>query len=164
MAYKFGTKSTSKLEGVHPDLVEIMKLAISKSSIDFGISQGVRTKSHQAKLVASGASTTMNSKHLPQEVDGFAHAVDIFCIIDGRVSWELPCYWKAGDAILEAMREVGGTPLRWGNCWHIYNLLHTDHKTKSCEDLSTEYIDLRRNAQPPRTCFIDSPHWEIGKK
>ena len=83
MGFKFGTKSLSKLEGVHPDLVEIMKLAVSKSTIDFGISQGVRTKSHQAELVKSGASKTMNSKHLPQEIDGFAHAVDIFCIVDG---------------------------------------------------------------------------------
>ncbi len=163
MAFKFGTKSLSKLEGVHPDLVEIFKLAISKSTIDFGISQGVRTKEHQRKLVASGASKTMNSKHLPQESDGFAHAVDIFCIVDGRVSWELPCYWKAGDAILEAMRELNTIPLRWGNCWHIYNLLDDQHKNKSCEDLSTEYIDLRRNANPPRTPFIDSPHWEKGK-
>ena len=160
MGYKFGTKSISRLKGVHPDLVEVFKDAIEISTIDFGISCGVRTKSEQARLVASGASKTMNSKHIPQEVDGFSHAIDIFCYLDGRLSWELPCYWKAGDAILKASRDKG-VKLRWGACWHIYNLLHLDHHKKSCEELCMEYTDLRRSQG--KTPFIDSPHWELGK-
>jgi len=160
MGYKFGTKSISRLKGVHPDLVEVMKKSIEISDIDFGISCGVRTKKEQARLVASGASKTMNSKHLPQEVDGFSHAIDIFCYVDGRLSWELPCYWKAGDAILKASRELG-VKLCWGACWHIENLLHVDHHKKSCEVLCNEYVDLRRSQG--RTPFVDSPHWQLGK-
>jgi peptidoglycan L-alanyl-D-glutamate endopeptidase CwlK len=160
MAYKFGTKSLSRLEGVHPEIVEVAKKAIEISRIDFGISCGVRTKREQAKLVASGASQTMNSKHLPQEVDGLSHAIDIFCYVDGRLSWELPCYWTAGDAILKASRDLG-TKLRWGACWHIDNLLHTNEHERTCESLCNEYTDLRRSQG--RTAFIDAPHWELGK-
>lgn len=160
MGYKFGTKSISRLKGVHPDLVEVMKKSIEISDIDFGISCGVRTKSEQAKLVASGASQTMNSKHIPQEVDGFSHAIDIFCYVDGRLSWELPCYWIAGDAILKASRELG-VKLCWGACWHVGNLLHTTQHNKSCEMLCNEYVDLRRSEG--RTPFVDAPHWQLGK-
>ena len=70
--YTFGKTSMSKLKGVHKDLVSIMVEAISVSPVDFGISEGLRTKERQRELVREGKSQTMNSRHLT------GHAVDIF--------------------------------------------------------------------------------------
>ena len=64
MTYKLSKRSMGRLEGVHPDLVEVITESIKRVPIDFGISEGMRTVDRQKQLVASGASTTMNSRHL----------------------------------------------------------------------------------------------------
>ena len=74
--YTFGKTSMSKLKGVHQDLVSIMVEAISTSKVDFGISEGLRTKDRQKELVREGKSQTMNSSHLT------GHAGDIFIYKD----------------------------------------------------------------------------------
>lgn len=50
MAYKLSQKSLSKLEGVHPDLVKVVKRAIEITECDFTITEGLRTKERQAQL------------------------------------------------------------------------------------------------------------------
>ena len=156
MGFKFGTKSLSKLEGVHPDLVEIMKLAVSKSTIDFGISEGVRSKSRQALLVKSGASTTMNSKHIIQESTGFSHAVDMYTLVDGRACWELDTYALAGEAIVKSAKELGINNLSWGACWHIKDVAGCN---MACSDMIQDYISTR--SKQGRKIFMDAPHWQL---
>jgi len=156
MGFKFGTKSLSKLEGVHPDLVEIMKLAVSKSTIDFGISEGVRSKSRQALLVKSGASTTMNSKHIIQESTGFSHAVDMYTIVDGRACWELDTYALAGEAIVKSAKKLGINNLSWGACWHIKDVAGCN---MACSDMIQDYISTR--SKQGRKIFMDAPHWQL---
>ena len=73
MTFKLSQKSLDRLDGVHDDLISIVKEAITLSKVDFGVICGVRTKSEQADLVKSGASKTMNSRHLPQESTGKSH-------------------------------------------------------------------------------------------
>ena len=68
MTYKLSNRSLGKLEGVHPDMVATVKRAIELTKVDFGITCGLRTVEEQKKLVASGRSQTMNSKHIPQTV------------------------------------------------------------------------------------------------
>ncbi len=65
MSFKLGAKSLANLEGVYPVLVKIVKRAIEISEVDFGVYEGVRTLERQKKLVASGASKTLNSMHIP---------------------------------------------------------------------------------------------------
>ena len=76
MSFKLGNTSQQRLIGVHPDLVRVVRRAIELSSMDFAVNEGLRTAERQRRLVASGASQTLNSKHLKQ-ADGFGHAVDI---------------------------------------------------------------------------------------
>ena len=76
MAYQFGKSSIQKLQGVHPDLVKVMLLAIQKSSQDFSITEGVRTLERQKELLAKKLTQTLKSNHIKQE-DGFGHAVDV---------------------------------------------------------------------------------------
>lgn len=56
MPYKFGNTSTRKLSTCHPDLVQIHQLAISRSRIDYGISEGHRSLERQKELFDQGRS------------------------------------------------------------------------------------------------------------
>ena len=149
MGFSLSKRSLSRLAGVDEDLVEVVKYAITVTKIDFGVTCGVRTVAEQKALVASGASQTMNSKHLE------GRAVDLVAYIGPRVSWELNLY----DDIADAMKEgavVKSVDLRWGAAWHIPDIRFWDG---TMEDAMNSYIDLRRS-QGKRP-FIDAVHWEL---
>jgi len=56
MGYNFGNSSREKLNTCHIDLQHIMKLAITKSKIDFGITEGHRSLERQKQLFDEGKS------------------------------------------------------------------------------------------------------------
>jgi peptidoglycan LD-endopeptidase CwlK len=88
MTIILGQRSLSRLEGVHPDLVRVVKKAAAMSDLDFTVLEGLRTVARQTQLVKQGASKTMNSRHLT------GHAVDLAPLIDGKVSWDWPLYYR----------------------------------------------------------------------
>lgn len=110
--YKLGARSLERLEGVHPDLVAVVKLAIQKTEIDFTVLEGLRTKERQVQLVASGASRTMNSRHLT------GHAVDLGAILNGKIEWSWPLYDKIAKAMKDAAEELN-IPVEWGGDWKM---------------------------------------------
>ena len=150
MAYKLSQRSLDRLEGVKPDLVNVVKRAIELTTIDFGVIEGVRTEESQKELVAKGASKTMKSKHLE------GNAVDLMVYVDGRGCWELNLYDEVADAMRQAAIEEG-VPIRWGCAWHIDNIEDFDG---TMESAMNEYIDLRRS-QGKRP-FLDGPHFELA--
>ena len=91
--YHLGRRSLVNLGGVKNDLVAVVKRAIEITEVDFTVLEGLRTVERQKELVANGASTTMNSRHL----DG--HAVDLGAWVDGTISWHWPHYHKIADAM-----------------------------------------------------------------
>lgn len=99
-------RSLDNLEGVHYDLVSVIERAIQISPYDFGVSEGLRTLETQKEYLESGKTTTMNSMHLPQE-DGLSHAVDLFVIVNGKVTWEHKHFRKVIQAIFTAAIELG---------------------------------------------------------
>lgn len=113
MAYKLGRRSLQRLGGVNNDLVAIVKRAIAISDIDFTVLEGMRTLERQKTLLASGASTTLNSRHLT------GHAVDLGAWVDGTVSWHWPHYYKIADAMKQAAEELG-IELEWGGDWKSF--------------------------------------------
>ena len=149
MTYKLSQRSLDKLNGVDERLVAVVKQAINTTKIDFGVICGLRTIAMQKKLVATGASQTMKSKHL----DGLA--VDLMAYVGGRGSWEHSVYDDIGDAMKEA-GDTLGVQLRWGAAWHINDLRKWDG---TMEDAMNSYIDTRRAQN--RRCFIDCPHFEL---
>ena len=149
MTFKLSERSEAKLEGLDPRLVAVVKLAIHKTKIDFGVICGMRTLEEQKKLVAKGASKTMKSKHLQ------GYAVDLMAYIGSRASWELNLYDDLADAMAEAAREVD-VPIRWGAAWHISNIAQFKG---SMEEAMNEYVDTRRTQG--RRPFIDGPHFEL---
>ena len=154
MSYTLSTRSLERLNGVNESLVNIVKIAIKTTKVDFGVTCGLRTKSEQAELVKKGASQTMNSRHLPQESTGTSHAVDLVAYIGGRVAWELNLYDDIADAMKDAAIKEG-KPIRWGAAWHK----PLNEWDGSAEDLMNQYIDLRRSEG--RRPFIDAPHFEL---
>lgn len=118
MAYKLGTRSLERLEGVHPDLVKIVKRAIELTTVDFTVLEGLRSVSRQRELVDKGASQTMNSRHI-KAPNGYGHAVDLGAWIDGDVSWDWKYYHKIAEAVADAAKELR-IPVEWGGNWKSF--------------------------------------------
>jgi peptidoglycan L-alanyl-D-glutamate endopeptidase CwlK len=117
MTYSLGQKSLSRLNGVHPDLVKVVKRAIEITEIDFTVLEGVRTMARQRELVASGASKTLKGRHIPDNnKNGFGCAVDLGAFVGGKIEWSWPLYAKLNDAMQKAAKELG-IPIEWGGHW-----------------------------------------------
>ena len=116
MGYKLGKKSLSKLNGVHPDLVKVVKRAIELTECDFTIIEGLRTKERQAQLLKEKKTTTSNSRHLT------GHAVDLaaWVIPEGSekatISWDWKYYHQIADAMKKASKELN-IDTEWGGDW-----------------------------------------------
>lgn len=102
MSFRLGKGSLSRLEGVHPDLVALAKLAIRLSPVDFSIVEGLRSIETQRDYVARGASKTMNSRHLTGD------AYDFCPYIGGKLVWtDLPAIKSIIVAHQEAADQLG---------------------------------------------------------
>lgn len=113
MSFRLSNRSLSRLDGVHTHLVEVVMEAIRRTEVDFAVLEGLRTVERQKQLVASGASTTMNSRHLT------GHAVDLGAWVDGELRWDWPLYYKIADAMFEAAEHCG-VDLEWGGHWKSF--------------------------------------------
>ena len=154
MAFKLSTRSKNKLEGVHPDMVAVVERAIELTKVDFGVTYGVRSLAEQEKLVASGRSQTMKSKHLIQD-SGYSHAVDVVAYDGSDVVWEINVYDDICDAFKQAAEEKG-VAVKWGAAWSEGDIRSYEG---TAEDAMNAYIDLRRGQG--RRPFIDGPHFEL---
>jgi len=111
MPYKLGTRSLQNLSGVHPDLVAVVKLAISITEQDFTVIEGIRNINRQRELVKAGKSTTMNSRHIT------GHAVDM---VPWPVDWnDLERFEVISEAMKQAAEELD-IPIVWGGDWKSF--------------------------------------------
>jgi len=147
--YKLSQRSLDRLDGVKPELVDVVKRAIELTTIDFGVVQGLRTEEEQKALVEKGASKTMKSKHLTGD------AVDLMAYIGGRGCWELNVYDEIADAMKAAAIELG-VSIRWGAAWTVSDLREWEG---TAEEAMNSYVDVRR--AEGRRPFIDAPHFEL---
>lgn len=113
MSITLGQRSLSRLEGVHPDLVRVVKKAAALSNLDFTVLEGIRSVERQKQLVSQGASKTMNSRHIT------GHAVDLAPMIAGEVRWDWPLYHKLAK-IVKAAAADEKVPLQWGGDWRAF--------------------------------------------
>lgn len=105
--------SIKRLAGVHHDLVQVAtrahEMAVAKK-LDFKITEGLRTLARQKELVASGASKTMDSRHLT------GHAFDFVPVVGGIITWKWPAFWPL-VSIFEAAAHELGVEIRPGARW-----------------------------------------------
>lgn len=126
---KYSARSLKNLDGIHPDLREVIDRALQDSPLDFVVIEGLRTLERQKQLVASGASKTLNSRHLT------GHAVDLVPIgPNGKAAFDWPLYDRLGPAVKAAAEKLG-VKLVWGGDW------------SSSKD--GPHFELDRNEYPP---------------
>ena len=113
MTFKLSERSLRKLEGVHDDLVKVVKRAIEITEVDFAVTEGLRTKKRQEELVKAGASKTMKSRHLT------GHAVDLAAVVGSEIRWDWSLYPKIANAVKKAAYELD-VPIEWGGDWKTF--------------------------------------------
>ena len=148
MSFKLSKRSLDRLEGVDADLVAVVKRAIEITTVDFGVTEGMRTVETQRKYVDAGKSQTMSSKHLTGD------AVDLVAYVGSAVSWELNLYDDIADAMKQAAIELG-VPLLWGAAWNVPDITKWQG---TMNEAMCHYIDERRAQK--RKPFIDGPHFQ----
>ena len=142
IGFVLGERSLKNLEGVHPDLVAVVKRAIQISRTDFTVIEGLRTKERQKELVYKGVSKTMNSRHIT------GHAVDIVPVKDGVIGWRIDDYYPLAEAMATAADELG-VRVRWGGSWSAIN---------NRKNHPSDWIKAYRAGGGK---FIDGPHFEL---
>lgn len=110
MNYHFSANSKRQLKGVHPDLIGICYRALFLTPYDFGITEGLRSREKQARMVEEGKSQTMNSRHLT------GHAIDFAIWLDGGWNWDFEKYREVADCFKQAADEYD-IPIVWGGDW-----------------------------------------------
>ena len=113
MSIILGQRSLLRLEGVHPDLVRVVKKAAALSPLDFTVLEGLRTVDRQRQLMGAGATKTMNSRHLT------GHAVDLAPMIGGTVRWDWPLYHQLAAVVKDAAK-AENVPIQWGGDWRTF--------------------------------------------
>ena len=111
MTFQLSQRSLDRLQGVHPDLVKIVRGAILHSLNDFTVVEGLRTLEQQQIYFDTGKSRTMKSRHLT------GHAVDLMPLLvkDGKSvgSWELKDFYPLNDA-MQLSAHAFGIEVEWG--------------------------------------------------
>ena len=139
MSIVLGHRSLARLEGLHPDLVRVVKKAAAISPLDFTVLEGLRTLERQKQLSQIGATKTLNSRHLT------GHAVDLAPMISGAVSWDWPLYHVLADVVRSASI-AEKVPIRWGGTWKLLSAIQGPITAKI----------LSRS-------FPDGPHFELPR-
>lgn len=149
MGFEFGKSSREKLETCHLDLVLIFEEVIKRSKVDFGISEGHRSKERQNRLYLEGKSKIDGITKLGKHNKKPAEAVDIYVYHPDLKTRRKLAYDKkhlayiAGlvDAVAYELYADGRTEhlIRWGANWD-----------------SDGVIDFDQN-------FDDFPHFELIK-
>lgn len=129
--YSFSERSLNNMQGLHPDLLEVLEHAIVNAPYDFTVLEGLRNLTRQKALFDAKKSLTMSSKHLVQK-DGFGHAFDLGYIFDNHLDERYTTYETLNDHLQEIANSLG-VKLKWGGNFK------------------------RANGKP----FVDAGHWEL---
>ena len=135
--YKLSTRSLNTMAGVHPDIVKVIKEAITNSPYDFMITQGLRTAKYQNELYQQGRTKrglkvtnadgyTKKSNH-QMKIDGFGYAID-FVVMDKTkkdgFDWDTESKYEAvAKHILDTGHKLG-IALEWGGNWRFKDYPH----------------------------------------
>lgn len=139
--YVLGKRSLDNLKGVHPDLVKVMKEAITNSPVDFTITTGLRTTTEQKAIFAQGrtkpgkivtkADGVKNLSNHQDEADGkrdgLGSAVDLYPFFEGSVQVNHKDTIKNLKLIathIKATAKELGIPIEWGGDWKFIDYPH----------------------------------------
>lgn len=136
MSYHLSSLSLSRLNGVDPKLVQVVKRAIELTDIDFMVVQGLRSREEcminwgKGRSVAECAkfdipasyakpslgkvtwlANPFNSKHAK------GNAVDLAPLVNGKVDWnDIQKFTQLSEVMKQSAKELGIT-IKWGGDW-----------------------------------------------
>lgn len=135
--YSFGKSSIEKLSTAHADLQLIMKTALSRSQVDFGISEGHRSLERQKKLFDEGKSRIDGISKKGKHNHSPSLAVDVYAYVTDNKSMaydrsHLSYLGGVITAVGEQLLEEGKVShkIRWGGNWDSDGYLIYDHSFK----------------------------------
>lgn len=119
MTFRLSKSSIRNLDGVHPEMADVVKLAIQLTKVDFGIPStgGYRTAETQNKLFLDGKSNADGYDKKSRHQSG--QAVDVYAYVDGKASWEPEHLSMVACAMLEAAIRLD-VNMRWGGLWESF--------------------------------------------
>lgn len=141
------------MRGVKNPLLMVVKRAITLTTVDFSVGEGLRTVARQKQLFASGKSQTMNSKHITGD------AVDLFAFVGGKVSWNVERdYIHIATAMAKAAK-IENVKVKWGAAWSEGDIAQYANDPNAGANMMARYASSRR-AQGKKP-FIDAVHFEL---
>lgn len=152
--FVLGASSQAKLDGVIPYLAATVRLAITLTTQDFTVYEGLRSPAQQKINVAKGVSKTLDSKHIRQS-NGFGHAVDLVPWMDGHPVWDWNGCYVIAMAMDKAATQLGfAHSITWGAVWDR-TLADMDGDAGAYE----KAVDIYR-MRHAGVDFLDGPHFE----
>lgn len=114
--FKLSSASLRNLDGVDPELLEIPKLAIQITMVDFGYGpdSGLRTAERQNELFRDKRSQKDGYERRSAHQDGLA--IDFYAYVNGAASWEHHHLAMVAAAHLQAASMLG-IRVEWGGLW-----------------------------------------------
>ena len=153
--FQFGRRSESELAGVIPVMVNVAHEALSLSTQDFMIFDGLRTNEEQHQLLKAGMTKTLQSKHLRQR-DGFSHAFDAVPVVNGIPKWDWNLIYPVAHAVWRAAMDFGvADRITWGGAW---DRRLSDFRDATADDFK-RYVAEYQSRHKGRD-FIDGPHFQ----
>jgi len=145
MPFQFSARSLKNLEGVKPQLVDVVKLALTRSEVDFMVVEGVRTRERMMELYGKGRTAAQLAVHgIPASYarpglrkvtwlrnpfsskHGTGDAVDL---LPAPYDWKEGPQWKqVYDAMMSAAEELG-VKIRWGRDWDMDEIFEEKGET-----------------------------------
>ena len=113
--FVWGKRSKQTLVGSHPDLEDVLTLALKKTVVDMAAYDGGRNEAEQREHVRNGKSDTMNSSHR-YDSNKIFYACDIVPWINGTTSWKPEDYHRLMRSVFYAGHKLC-VPLDWGGWW-----------------------------------------------
>ena len=116
MTFELSNNSIKNMAGIDERLIDIAELAITFSTVDFGIpaTGGLRTTEDQAELYTSGKSKCDGRTNKSYHQSG--KAIDVYGYVDGKASWDKLHLATIATAMLQASAQLG-YELKWGGLW-----------------------------------------------
>lgn len=148
--YILGEKSVKKLSGVNKKLVDVVKLAITLSKVDFTVVDGLRTLEQQQAAFRTGKSLMDGLVKKSKHQRGLA--VDLAGWVEEKINYN---YDESIYAIATAMRDAAiklNVKLIWGGVW--------DRKLNDIKDVKKEIKEYTSRLK--KKAFLDGTHFEIA--
>lgn len=128
--HSFSKTSDERLSTCDEYIQKVLRIAIKRSIVDFGVAQGERTIELQRQYFKEGKSKIdpdqyhpetlpLKAKHIVDEVYTKSGAVDVFVFISGKgASWDVRHLCYIAGVIMSVDAELEGL-LRWGGNWDM---------------------------------------------